>query len=281
MVARDLEWERAWEWARGLEGVVRARGKHKVVHWCPPPLTCKRCGGLIGLTKDGIGCPKCVTEMKEAREMTDQAKRKIVVPEGMLKAAVDGSVKWCDRDSSDQLSIPQHDAILEAALRWLAENPIVPTQEQIEDVWNFVIKADAKTWIYPTLGAVPEAVIEWQHRMFLAPEPPSPLGFLECDTCRAKSGWPTLCSGCFHNRQVIEEMTKAMSQASTQERPEVKLEPEVPEAIRDLLDLSTSTEVWYGIPGSGGRRIDEGKDYPFQTMESRILEAYRRGQQSK
>lgn len=27
--------------------------------------------------------------------------------------------------------------------------------------------------------------------------------FMECDTCRAKLGTPTLCSGCLHNRDII------------------------------------------------------------------------------
>ena len=30
------------------------------------------------------------------------------------------------------------------------------------------------------------------------------LKFVECDTCRVKSGTPILCSGCVHNRTVIE-----------------------------------------------------------------------------
>lgn len=31
--------------------------------------------------------------------------------------------------------------------------------------------------------------------------------FMECDTCRAKPGAPTLCEGCLHNRAVIERLT--------------------------------------------------------------------------
>lgn len=33
--------------------------------------------------------------------------------------------------------------------------------------------------------------------------------FRECDTCRAKPGSPILCSGCLHNRAVIEDALKA------------------------------------------------------------------------
>lgn len=32
--------------------------------------------------------------------------------------------------------------------------------------------------------------------------------FMECDTCRAKPGSPTLCHGCLVNRRVIENMTQ-------------------------------------------------------------------------
>jgi hypothetical protein len=31
-------------------------------------------------------------------------------------------------------------------------------------------------------------------------------GFVECDTCRAKSGSPVLCSGCLSNRQLISQL---------------------------------------------------------------------------
>lgn len=35
------------------------------------------------------------------------------------------------------------------------------------------------------------------------------LAFVECDTCRAKSGTPPLCMGCLHNRLVIEAFDQA------------------------------------------------------------------------
>jgi hypothetical protein len=34
--------------------------------------------------------------------------------------------------------------------------------------------------------------------------------FMECDTCRAKSGSPTLCRGCLWNRQLIELLIEAL-----------------------------------------------------------------------
>lgn len=37
--------------------------------------------------------------------------------------------------------------------------------------------------------------------------PPNPSKFLECDTCRSKSGSPELCKGCLHNRALIEKLS--------------------------------------------------------------------------
>jgi hypothetical protein len=32
--------------------------------------------------------------------------------------------------------------------------------------------------------------------------------FMECDTCRAKPGSPTLCKGCLHNRELINRLIR-------------------------------------------------------------------------
>jgi hypothetical protein len=89
------------------------------------------------------------------------SEKKIVVPEGMLEAALDGLgieiIKARRQYVKDTL---------EAALHWLSENPIVPTEKQIADL--------AKTMPYEDSGngnVLAVAVVEWQRRMFLAPEP--------------------------------------------------------------------------------------------------------------
>lgn len=33
--------------------------------------------------------------------------------------------------------------------------------------------------------------------------------FIECETCAAKPGMPTLCKGCLHNRTVIDRLNKS------------------------------------------------------------------------
>jgi hypothetical protein len=52
--------------------------------------------------------------------------------------------------------------ILEAALRWLSENPRVPTDAQIEDM---------KIKLVPVHPHWSNIVAEWQRRMFIAPDP--------------------------------------------------------------------------------------------------------------
>jgi hypothetical protein len=80
---------------------------------------------------------------------------KIVVPEEMLKAVADGigvGVEPCRR-------------ILEAALRWLLENPIVPSNEQ-----RYELTVNARNLDVPSTQRFQNMIAEWQSRMFLAPE---------------------------------------------------------------------------------------------------------------
>jgi len=79
--------------------------------------------------------------------------KKIIVPEGMRFAAgkaSDGFDPWCYL-----LYRP-----LEAALLWLSENPIVPTDEQVHSL-AFEHEFPNHKWM----------LTEWQRRMFLAPDP--------------------------------------------------------------------------------------------------------------
>lgn len=120
---------------------------------------------------------------------------KIKVPEFML-------VSFRDAMQEHFGSVPGGFVVgLEAALEALAENPIVPTNEQISEM-SCAVTDKPCPW-----GHTKPLIIEWQRRMFEAPE------------------------------------------------------PEVPEAIRDLLDP-----------------LDRENRF---LANQHILEAYRRGQQSK
>lgn len=107
--------------------------------------------------------------MPEREQMREQ---KIVVPDGMLAAA------WQDIAAAMKERIfvgviggvaELHVAriAVEAALRWLSENPIVPTDEQwraLNEERQWPDNSNRRRWL----------VIEWQRRMFLAPEPEIP-----------------------------------------------------------------------------------------------------------
>ena len=87
--------------------------------------------------------------------------KKIVVPEGMMKAAI---FAWRLHPIR---GYPPEDAVckaVEAALRWLSEHPIVPTQKQSRklyaDVPQGLLVDEVPSWY----------AVEWQRRMFLAPE---------------------------------------------------------------------------------------------------------------
>jgi len=89
---------------------------------------------------------------------------RIVVPDGMLTAAMHA------------IGIPEQykqthqvNKALEAALRWLSENPIVPTDEQVKAIHHSATEAACTS-----KSILPFFAIEWQRRMFLAPEPEIP-----------------------------------------------------------------------------------------------------------
>ena len=82
--------------------------------------------------------------------------KKIIVPEGMKKAFHDALFHTLEVDE---------DNALEAAFRWLSENPIVPTHDQIDEMQ---IACDLPAFAHHGFERICE---EWQRRMFLAPIP--------------------------------------------------------------------------------------------------------------
>lgn len=147
------------------------------------------------------------------------AEIKVKVPEGMLKAAYNSEGNLNLKGNLPLMGELRINQILEAALRWLSENPIVPTYEQI-----VAIHDTANPTAQPATGKHWETrnwLVEWQRRMFLSPE------------------------------------------------------PEAPEAIRDLL----SPKFFNALQIATGS-VDDGK-YSRDEYEKSVIEAYRRGKESK
>lgn len=81
---------------------------------------------------------------------------KIEIPEGMLDAARNATKSW-------EYCLEA----LDAALLWLAENPIVPTDGQMQRLYEDMSKINDGRLTH-------RAVVEWQRRMFLEPNPEVP-----------------------------------------------------------------------------------------------------------
>lgn len=96
------------------------------------------------------------------------SEKKIVVPEGMINA-VDAALSL-ERGWRHELPAGiARDATLQAALRWMSENPIVPTEQQALDMATGCKFDSFENWELVRWGAC-----EWQRRMFLAPDPEIP-----------------------------------------------------------------------------------------------------------
>jgi len=82
--------------------------------------------------------------------------KRIVAPDEMVHAAW---VAWGEPDCAGVRDV------VEAALLWLSENPTSPNEDQTEAIrGSFLAQQDVTELIEFT-------VLEWQRRMFLAPEP--------------------------------------------------------------------------------------------------------------
>lgn len=121
---------------------------------------------------------------------------KIKVPVGMQMAGFDAL------SADEQRGYPPaYYAFLYAALRWLSENPIVPTEEQCKDIERTGPSRgmDCYSWIHM-------AAVEWQRRMFLAPDPDEPIRDLLCE--HAADGCVTR-----HNQNVREAYRRGRKEA--------------------------------------------------------------------
>lgn len=124
--------------------------------------------------------------------MSDE--KKYVVPREMMNAAIAGYARCVGMGSFDRFGI---EWAVEAALRWLAENPIVPSHEQIYDM--------EKEHVNPNIRWM---LIEWQRQMFLAPDPDSPIKDLIFDS---PSGIPVVLSD--HSVSVSDDVNSRIREA--------------------------------------------------------------------
>ncbi len=95
--------------------------------------------------------------------------KRYVVPDGMAKAALEFYLNMPGKVPLTPTGERDLRLLLEAALRWLAENPVVPTDAQCG-----ILRA-----VYERTGpsfddAIQVVAVEWQRIMFLAPEPVLP-----------------------------------------------------------------------------------------------------------
>ena len=185
------------------------------------------------------------------------SEERFIVPEGMLKAAIDAS------------GITNHITIakaVKAVLGWLSKNPIVPTEEQATALFASIehpVGATGEGW-----GKVASDIaVEWQRRCFLAPEPEVML-YREIEI-----GWRggLVTAGPFirenatwtpEQAEKIAEYLKVSAQKAREQKSPTS-EPEVPEGWPD--GCVHGTEI----------------QRPLCNSCRQSFEAYRRGQKSK
>jgi hypothetical protein len=175
---------------------------------------------------------------------------KYIVPEGMLKAAVRVGPHGCESEIK---------RIIEAALLWLSENPIVPTPDQMDGCCDDI--KGAKSLMMNVHEIAIHCSVEWQRRMFVAPEPETTM------LGRSKDEWiqhiETLFSIASKGDDIPQNaLLYAWKGTVTNEDKKwaystIPPEPEAPEAIKDLWDAS-----------------------PTPDTKRRTIEAYRRGKES-
>lgn len=94
------------------------------------------------------------------------SERKIIPPDDMIEAVMRRHIsRWDSAMSREQVEI-----VLVAALTWLAENPLMPTPNNISPL----LKAASLSNNNATSGIVTSIVRVWQQTAFLAPEPVIP-----------------------------------------------------------------------------------------------------------
>jgi hypothetical protein len=92
-----------------------------------------------------------------------------VVPKAGLEAAIEAAGSTLkDTDWKQVVAVAVH-----AFIRWQAENPIIPTHEQAIHLCE-IFEDESGSRRPDYCDSVRAVAIEWQRRMYLAPEPEAP-----------------------------------------------------------------------------------------------------------
>lgn len=147
------------------------------------------------------------------------SEKKIVIPEGMLQAGWDAV--------HEANGIAGVSTVLEAALRWLSENPILPTnlaESAIYSEWKKDHDLQYPLWI----------LREWQRRMFLAPEPevPEEIKDLLVSNEDEKRGIPLVTPSDVFNQKITEAFQRgrytAMKSIQDAQKPSQEAQTHTP-----------------------------------------------------
>ena len=107
------------------------------------------------------------------------SEKRYVVPAGMLRVAMEHINMAMPESVSQSYHVKQG---LEAAVRWLAENPVLPTVDQVRSISAESIGVGYARDV--------QVCAEWQRRMFLAPAPEIPEEIKDLDK-KTISSWPS------------------------------------------------------------------------------------------
>jgi hypothetical protein len=193
--------------------------------------------------------------------------RKIQVPDGMIDAVFHSQGMTAGHPATVRKN-------LEAAMRWLSENPIVPTEQQawsMQDEYDSVKTKCSVQFFF---------AVEWQRRMFLAPDPKTCLG-------RTREEWQRHIDelfGMIPEGGTIPESALLHAWPGTvtdddrawADKKIAEIAPDPDEPIRDLL----CSETQHHIVKQQGDFVPSGYLHP-DTIDGRIREAHRRGREGK
>ena len=239
---------------------------------------------------------------------------KIKVPEGMLVAA--HNAPGLEREGNRYYYIT---CGLKAALHWLSEHPIVPTEAQVMEILQERVASGHITG--EEYCAIPPATVrfciaEWERHMFDAPEPevPEEIKDMLLDA-RASDSERCFFKPSVYNERIVEAYHRGQKNPSHLHLAETEIDMA---ALGYIADINGGMDIKAAIGKTLRRFLDNRKKFgpeqrqdccerepevpdavkdligeqepPFppgkyqwlslETQRERILEAYRRGQKS-